>query len=51
MSKFENIIETDQGNNLQWPSQVDAKTIYQCGIACCMINLNYNLTVDSGPDY
>ena len=25
MSNFENILETDQGNNLQWPSLVDAK--------------------------
>ena len=25
MSNFENILDTDQGNNLQWPSLVDAK--------------------------
>ena len=27
MSNFENILETDQGNNLQWPSLVDAKAV------------------------
>ena len=27
------------------------RAIYQCGIACLYDQLNYNLTVDSGPDY
>ena len=36
MSNFENILDTDQGNNLQWLSLVDAKKF--------IIKVKYHLT-------
>ena len=51
MSNFENILETDPGNIFRWPPLVNANLFINVVQLVCTINLNYNLTVDSGPDY